>query len=44
MDRYGAEEVIAVEVLVKMDVVLANDEADVEEETMEVDEAGNGSF
>ena len=33
-DRYGAEEVIAVEVLVEVDVVLAGDEADVEEETV----------
>ena len=32
-DRYGTEEVIGVEVLVKMDVVLAADEAVVEGET-----------
>ena len=32
-DRYGAEEVIAVEVLVEVDVVLSGDEADVEGET-----------
>ena len=41
-DRYRAE-VIAVEVLVEVDVVLAGDEAEVEGETVEVDEAGNGS-
>ena len=33
-DIYGAEEVIAVHVLVEVDVVLAGDEADVEEETV----------
>ena len=42
-DRYGAEELIAVEVLVEVDVVLAGDEADVEEETVEVDKACKGS-
>ena len=42
-DRYGTEEVIAVEVLVEVDVVLSGDEADVEGEIVEVDEAGNGS-
>ena len=42
-DRYGAEEVIAVEVLVEVDVVLSGDEAEVEGETVEVDESGNGS-
>ena len=42
-DRYGAEEVIAVEVLVEVDVVFSGDEAEVEGETVEVDEAGNGS-
>ena len=41
-DRYGAEEVIAVEVLVEVDVVLSGDEAEVEGKTVEVDEAGNG--
>ena len=41
MDRYGAEEVIAVEVLVEVEVALAGDEAEVEGETVEVDEAGN---
>ena len=40
-DKYGAE-VIAIEVLVEVDVVLSGDEADVEGETVEVDEAGNG--
>ena len=43
VDRYGAEEVIAVEVLVEVDVVFSGDEAEVEGETVEVDEAGNGS-
>ena len=38
-DRYGAEEVIAAEVLVEVDVVLSGDEAEVEGETVEVDEA-----
>ena len=42
-DRYGAEEVIAVENLAEVDLVLASDEAEVEGETVEVDEAGNGS-
>ena len=44
-DRYGAEEVIAVDVLVEVDVlvVLLGDEAEVEGETVEVDETGNGS-
>ena len=42
-DRYGAEEVIAVEVLVEVDVVFSGDEAEVEGETVEVDETGNGS-
>ena len=34
---------IAVEVFVEVDVVLAGGEAEVERETVEVDEAGNGS-
>ena len=42
-DKYGAEELIAVEILVEVDVVLAGDEAEVEGETVEVDEAGNES-
>ena len=42
MDRYGAE-VIGVEVLVEVEVVLAGNEAEVEGETVEVDEAGNRS-
>ena len=42
MFLYGAEEVIG-EVLVEVDVVLAADEAVVEEEIVEVDETGNGS-
>ena len=42
-DRYGAEKVIAVEVLVEVKVALADDEAEVEGETVEVHEAGNRS-
>ena len=34
-DKYGAEEVIGVEVLVEVDVVLAGDEAEFEGETLQ---------
>ena len=42
-NRYVAEEVIGVEVLVEVDVALSGDEAEVQGETVEVDEVGNGS-
>ena len=42
-DRYGAEKVITVKVLVEVEIALAGDETEVEGETVEVDEAGNGS-
>ena len=42
-DRYGAEVIITLEVLVEVIVVLSGDEAELEGETVEVDEAGNGS-
>ena len=42
-NRYVAEEVIGVEVLVEVEVASAADEAEVERETVEIDEAGYGS-
>ena len=42
-DRYGAEEVIGVEVLVVVDVDLEGGEVEVEGEALVVDAAGGGS-